>query len=107
MSHQDNDRLKTQCLGLGEERENLSKEVQSLMSKLNAEGQAKEDAETRCKEMEAKLEESVKTSDNRKSLLDDMAVTLQTKSDESNATIARLETQEQETNRILQVLQIL
>ena len=91
---------------MGEERENLSKEVQSLMSKLNAEGQAKEDAETRCKEMEAKLEESVKTSDNRKSLLDDMAVTLQTKSDESNATIARLETQEQETKRILQVLQI-
>ena len=77
------------------------------MSKLNAEGQAKEDAETRCKEMEAKLEESVKTSDNRKSLLDDMAVTLQTKSDESNATIARLETQEQETKRILQVLRFL
>ena len=99
--------MKTQCLGLGEERENLSKEVQSLMSKLNAEGQAKEDAETRCKEMGAKLEESVKTSDNRKALLDDMAVTLQTKSDESNATIARLETQEQETKRILQVLQIL
>ena len=98
--------MKTQCLGLGEERENLSKEVQSLMSKLNAEGQAKKDAETRCKEMEAKLEESVKTSDNRKSLLDDMAVTLQTKSDESNAIIARLETQEQETKRILQVLQI-
>ena len=92
---------------MGEERENLSKEVQSLMSKLNAEGQAKEDAETRCKEMEAKLEESVKTSDNRKSLLDDMAVTLQTKSDESNATIARLETQEQETKRILQVLRFL
>ena len=77
------------------------------MSKLNAEGQAKEDAETRCKEMGAKLEESVKTSDNRKSLLDDMAVTLQTKSDESNATIARLETQEQETKRILQVLRFL
>ena len=77
------------------------------MSKLNAEGQAKEDAETRCKEIEAKLEESVKTSDNRKALLDDMAVTLQTKSDESNATIARLETQEQETKRILQVLRFL
>ena len=77
------------------------------MSKLNAEGQAKEDAETRCKEIEAKLEESVKTSDNRKALLDDMAVTLQTKSDESNATIARLETQEQETRRILQVLRFL
>ena len=92
---------------MGEERENLSKEVQSLMSKLNAEGQAKEEAETRCKEIEAKLEESVKTSDNRKSLLDDMAVTLQTKSDESNAIIARLETQEQETKRILQVLRFL
>ena len=77
------------------------------MSKLNAEGQAKEEAETRCKEMGAKLEESVKTSDNRKALLDDMAVTLQTKSDESNATIARLETQEQETKRILQVLRFL
>ena len=77
------------------------------MSKLNAEGQAKEDAQTLCKEMEGKLEESVKTSDNRKSLLDDMAVTLQTKSDEYSATIARLETQEQETKRILQVLQIL
>ena len=31
------------------------------------------------------------TSDNRKSLLDEMAVTLQTKSDEANATIAGLE----------------
>ena len=43
------------------------------------------------------------TSDNRKSLLDEMAVTLQTKGDEANTTIAKLENDLEESDAKLKV----
>ena len=58
----ENQRLKSQCLDLSEERESLSKQVQSLMSKINVESQEKADLETRLSELQSKLEETVKVS---------------------------------------------